>query len=197
MLQPKYGYLQRAANNMLGVFYRVELASITDMQAAIQSTGAVYVSAYTHPGWDTVKKTTRPPANHGALPVIDFDGRPSKIDGHAFALVSFNARGLVLQNSWGHDFGVGSFAVLTYADWLTNAMDAWLVGIGVPGVVAGRVKRARAMGRHLWATAVTRCFWSGRLACWNRLATSQPTPFAGSRYWQVAWASGSVKRPIY
>ena len=113
LLQPKYGYLQRAANNMLGVYYRVELASITDMQAAIQSTGAVYVSAYTHPGWDTVKETTRPPANHGALPVIDFDGRPSKIDGHAFALVSFNARGLVLQNSWGHDFGVGGFAVLT------------------------------------------------------------------------------------
>ena len=80
LLQPKYGYAQRAADNTLGVYYRVELASITDMQAAIQSTGAVYVSAYTHSGWDTVKKTTRPPANHGALPAIDFDGRPSKID---------------------------------------------------------------------------------------------------------------------
>ena len=105
LLQPKYGYAQRAADNTLGVYYRVELASITDMQAAIQSTGAVYVSAYTHPGWDTVKKTTRPPANHGALPAIDFDGRPSKIDGHAFALVGFNARGFIVQNSWGHDFG--------------------------------------------------------------------------------------------
>lgn len=139
ILQPTYGYAEKAANNTLGVYYRIELTSITDMQAAIQSTGAVYVSAYTHSGWDTVRKTTQAPANHAGLPDIDFDGRPSKTDGHAFALVGFNSRGFIVQNSWGHDFGAGGFAVLTYADWLTNAMDAWVVGMGVPGVVAGRV----------------------------------------------------------
>ncbi len=140
ILQPQYGYAQRAANTTLGVYYRIDLASITDMQVAIQTTGAVYVSAYTHTGWDTVRKTTKPPANHAGLPAIAFDGRPSKVDGHAFALVGFNARGFIVQNSWGRDFGAGGFAVLTYADWLTNAMDAWVVGMGVPGVVVGRVK---------------------------------------------------------
>lgn len=139
ILQPKYGYAEKAANNTLGVYYRIELTSITDMQMAIQSTGAVFVSAYTHSGWDKVRNSTKPPANHAGLPDIDFDGKPSKTDGHAFALVGFNSRGFIVQNSWGEKFGAGGFAVLTYADWLTNAMDAWVVGMGVPGVVAGRV----------------------------------------------------------
>jgi peptidoglycan hydrolase-like protein with peptidoglycan-binding domain len=39
--QPRYGYVQRAAQNTLGVYYRVDLGSITDLQAAIQATGAV------------------------------------------------------------------------------------------------------------------------------------------------------------
>ncbi len=163
ILQPKYGYAERAANNTLGVYYRIELNSITDMQAAIQSTGAVFVSAYTHSGWDKVRKTTQPPASHSGLPDIVFDGRPSKADGHAFALVGFNSRGFIVQNSWGHDFGAGGFAVLTYADWLTNAMDAWVVGMGVPGVVAGRVSsysKGATTASGVAGSADTSAWWS-------------------------------------
>ncbi|MCS5945203.1 hypothetical protein LNP25_01220 [Klebsiella variicola subsp. variicola] len=52
-------------------------------------------------------------------------GKPTKTGGHAFALVGFNRDGFIVQNSWGTEWGCGGFAVLSYADWLTNAMDAW------------------------------------------------------------------------
>ncbi|RZI83313.1 MAG: peptidase C1 [Rubrivivax sp.] len=135
--QPKYGYAKRAAQNSLGVYFRIEIKSITDLQAAIQQVGAIYVSSCTHEGWSQVKNKAKAPSSHDDLPVIPFDGRPSEIDGHAFALVGFNAQGFVLQNSWGNGWGAGGFAVLTYADWLANGMDAWVVALGVPGVMLG------------------------------------------------------------
>lgn len=137
--RPRYGYAQRASQQTLGVYFRVELRSITDLQSAIQEVGAVYVSAFTHDGWGAVPQVSRLPKGHAELPVIDFDGRPSEVDGHAFALVGFNAQGFVIQNSWGPQWGLGGFAVLSYADWLANGMDAWVVALGVPGVVVGRV----------------------------------------------------------
>ncbi|HIV70070.1 MAG TPA: peptidase C1 [Candidatus Aquabacterium excrementipullorum] len=155
---PKYGYAKRAAAHTLGVYFRVDLTSITDLQAAIQEVGAVYVSAFTHDGWSAIPNQTKPPANHDALPVIAFDGRPSETDGHAFALVGFNAQGFVIQNSWGTGWGVGGFAILTYADWLANAMDAWVVAMGVPGVVVGRVS-AQGSGANGAAAGVNKSLW--------------------------------------
>ena len=136
---PKYGYAQRATENTLGVYYRIDLKSITDLQVAIHEVGAIYVSANTHDGWNGVPCTDKPPRGHAALPVIPFNGRPSRSGGHAFALVGFNATGFILQNSWGRRWGAGGFAVLTYADWAANAMDAWVAGLGVPGVVVDKV----------------------------------------------------------
>ena len=114
---PRYGYAQRASETTLGIYYRVDLKSITDLQAAIKQVGAIYVSSTTHDGWDNVKSKASPPKNHGALPLIPFDGRPSPTGGHAYALVGFNATGFILQNSWGPRWGAGGFAVITYADW--------------------------------------------------------------------------------
>ena len=144
VVSPKYGFAHRAREHTLGVYYRVDIGSLTDLQAAIVATGAVFVSAFTHAGWDTLPSRSKPPQGHADLPVIDFDGHPSVSNGHAFALVGFNGTGFVIQNSWGNQFGYGGFAVLSYADWLTNAMDAWVVSLGVPGVVAGQ---ARPVGR--------------------------------------------------
>ena len=135
----KYGYAERAAQHTLGVYYRVDIKSITDMQAAIAQHRAIFVSAFTHDGWDKVPDAGDAPKTHADLPVIAFDGRPSQDGGHAFALVGFNRDGFVLQNSWGTHFGAGGFAVLTYLDWLANGMDAWVVALGVPGVVGGRL----------------------------------------------------------
>jgi hypothetical protein len=136
---PRYGYAKAALATTLGVYYRIDLKSITDVQAAIAQHGAVFVSANTHDGWDAVPQAKKSPARHADLPVISFDGKRSTAGGHAFALVGFNAGGFVVQNSWGKDWGAGGFAVLQYGDWLTNAMDAWVVALGAPGVAAGRL----------------------------------------------------------
>jgi len=135
---PRYGYARRATQTTLGVYYRVDAASITDMQAAIHQHGAVFVSAYTHDGWFDVPKRKAPKV-HADLPAIAFDSRPSQGGGHAFAIVGFDDRGFIVQNSWGKAWGSGGFAVLTYLDWVTNAMDALVVALGVPHVVEGRV----------------------------------------------------------
>lgn len=158
--RPRYGYAQRAAEQTLGVYLRIELRSITDLQAAIQHVGAVYVSAYTHEGWNAVPAVAEPPQGHADLPVIPFDGRPSEADGHAFALMGFNSNGFVIQNSWGPQWGVGGFAVLSYADWLANGMDAWVVALGVPGVVVGRVGAASMAATGAAGGANTSLWWS-------------------------------------
>jgi hypothetical protein len=158
-IRPRYGYAQRAAQQTLGVYFRVELRSITDMQAAIQQVHAVYVSAFTHDGWAKVPLSRKPPKGHADLPVIEFDGRPSEIDGHAFALVGFNANGFVIQNSWGPDWGAGGFAVLSYADWLANGMDVWVVALGVPGVVVGRIGAAGSAAATAAAGGANTSLW--------------------------------------
>jgi peptidoglycan hydrolase-like protein with peptidoglycan-binding domain len=169
--QPKYGYATRATAHSLGVYYRVDPKTITDMQSAIHQVGAVFVSAFTHDGWNDIPNSRKPPKNHAALPVIEWDGRPSEDGGHAFALVGFNGTGFIVQNSWGAEWGAGGFAVLTYADWAANAMDAWVAALGVPGVVVGKTtsttsERERAVGadRALWwneATAYTHSIVTG------------------------------------
>lgn len=137
--QPVAGWDRDAAEQTLGVYYRIDPKAITDLQAAILEVGAIFVSSYTHAGWDKVKTAAKPPAGHADLPVIEYQGRPSRRGGHAFALVGFNRTGFVIQNSWGEDWGAGGFAVIGYADWLAHAMDAWVAATGVPGVVSGRL----------------------------------------------------------
>lgn len=153
---PAFGWAERATRTTLGVYYRIDRTSITDLQAAIHEVGAVYASACTHAGWEGACGRRGMPANHADLPRIAFDGHPSGSGGHAFALVGFNADGFIVQNAWGRDWGWGGFAVLTYADWLANGMDAWVAALGVPGVVCGRLTGAGAGAgavgteRHLW-----------------------------------------------
>lgn len=158
--QPRYGYARRASATTLGVYYRVDRLSITDMQAAIQEVGAVYASAFTHDGWNSLPSRRSAPSDHGALAVIPFDGRPSETGGHAFALVGFNGQGFVIQNSWGRQWASGGFAVLTYADWLANCMDAWVVAMGVPGVVVGRVSAGSTAATGAGAGASQSLWWS-------------------------------------
>lgn len=136
---PVAGWDIDAAERTLGVYYRIDTQAITDLQAAILEVGAIYASAYTHDGWDRVKTSAKPPVSHAGLPEIGYDGKPSRSGGHAFALVGFNRDGFVIQNSWGEKWGAGGFAVISYEDWLANAMDTWVAAMGVPGVVSGRL----------------------------------------------------------
>lgn len=136
---PIAGWDRDAIERTLGVYYRIDPKAITDLQAAILEVGAIYVSSYTHKGWDKVKTSAKPPTSHETLPLIDYDGKPSRSGGHAFALVGFNRNGFIIQNSWGDNWGAGGFAVISYADWLAHAMDVWVAAMGVPGVVSGRL----------------------------------------------------------
>lgn len=128
------GWDTDAVTRPLGVYYRIEGRSLVDMQAAIQESGAIYVSCNVHRGWHL--RSTGKPVSLGALPQIQ---QKSPILGmHAFALVGYNKVGFVVQNSWGPSWAASGFAILTYDDWLANGTDAWVVGLGVPVALAGR-----------------------------------------------------------
>jgi Papain family cysteine protease len=138
----------RALDTTLGVYYRIERKNLVDMQAAIYDVGAVFVSAQVHSGWDLIvaprdvskrkRSTGKQSANleHASLARIPYKRGVTKRNGaHSFAIVGYNRFGFVVQNSWGLGWGTDGFAVLSYDDWLDNAMDAWVATLGVPGVV--------------------------------------------------------------
>jgi hypothetical protein len=131
--RPRAGWELDAATRPLGVYYRIDRASVVDLQAAIADIGAVYVSAEVHGGWDTLlhARATQAPASHAQLDSIPAPRNPRNRGGHAFALVGYNDRGFVVQNSWGANWGAGGFAVLPYDDWVQHATDAWAGALGV------------------------------------------------------------------
>ena len=85
-------------------------------------------------------------------------------------------QGFILQNSWGTGWGAGGFAVLTYLDWLANGMDAWVVSLGVPGVVAGRLARRRRRARSARAGADRSKWWDTGLAYQHSVVLRQRRP---------------------
>lgn len=131
---PQAGWEKDAATRPLGVYYRVDKNSIVDLQAALNDIGAVYCSADAHDGWDALQGTRRraAPVSHVSLPSIPAVTDPKSTGGHAFAIVGYNTRGFVVQNSWGETWGARGFAVLPYDDWVNNGTDAWVCALGVP-----------------------------------------------------------------
>ncbi|HMN93851.1 MAG TPA: C1 family peptidase [Hydrogenophaga sp.] len=122
-----------ALRRPLGVYYRIDKNSVVDMQAAIAQIGAIYVSAQVHNGWNTVPHSTHAPTSHdeAELPTIPERNR-GELGGHAFALVGYNERGFIVQNSWGERWGAAGFAVMPYSDWVMYGTDAWALALGVP-----------------------------------------------------------------
>lgn len=155
---PEDDWLADAARRPLGVYYRVDKGSIVDLQAAIVEIGAVFVSAGVHDGWNTLLgKRSSSPRSHAALRVIP-PKSGSRVGGHAFALVGYNADGFIVQNSWGARWGAGGFAVLPYADWIEHATDAWACALGAPmaesaGAVAPRYPLPSGAHLATWSLA--------------------------------------------
>ena len=118
-----------ALDRTLGVYYRIDSRSIVDMQSAIVETGAVYVSATVHEGWDV--PTKRKLLGHDDLVRIAHVAKPKEDGGHAFALVGYDEHGFVVQNSWGKGWASGGFALLPYEDWVAHGDDAWVFTMGV------------------------------------------------------------------
>ena len=121
-----------AVKRPMGAYYRISPENIRDMHVALTEAHALCASAFTHAGWDALlhDKASPPPTANEEIPVIAA-GRGARDQGHAFAIVGYTREGFVIQNSWSDKWGRGGFAVLPYADWLDNAMDCWVVQLGV------------------------------------------------------------------
>ena len=128
-VRPKPGWQEDALKTPLGAYYRVSKDSITDVQSALYEVGAVYVSCKYHHGWDDVPYDAK-----DGPPVINL--KPKSAGAHVFALVGYEQRGFILQNSWGKTWGYNGFAIITYDDWLKNSQDAWVAVLGAPVDIA-------------------------------------------------------------
>lgn len=117
-----------AARRPLGAYYRVDTRSVTDMHVALSEVGVLYASAICHNGWLKGDGVQSPPGIYWTIP--SQKARASD-GGHAFIIVGYNREGFIVQNSWGEDWGSRGLAVLTYEDWLENAMDCWVAQLGV------------------------------------------------------------------
>lgn len=143
--RPAEGWAEDAAERPLGAYYRVDRSSISDLQAAIHEVGAVYASATVHRGW-RLGETPE-------LPLIPWRNGTPPEGGHAFALVGYERRGFIVQNSWGGRWGFHGFAILGYDDWLTNGMDAWVAVTGAPIAGAAAAVGGAASARPLQVRA--------------------------------------------
>ncbi len=117
----------------LGAYYRIDPKHIRDMHIALLESGAIYASCMVHSGWDALlnKNLTTHPRIAKNIPVIALADDASVDEGHAFCIVGYTRDGFIVHNSWGENFGHGGYAILSYSDWIQNAMDAWVVQLGV------------------------------------------------------------------
>ncbi|SOC35464.1 papain like protease [Rhizobium subbaraonis] len=161
-IPPKDGWANDATERPLGAYYRVDAKSLNDMQAAIRECGAVYASARIHAGWFDIGRVETIEAAVIARRTGEFVG------GHAFALVGYDRRGFIVQNSWGTDWGYGGFARLSYADWVEGGFDAWVAAAGAPVFVDQSVvayspvslqDRASATAHTVAASTAARPLW--------------------------------------
>uniref|UniRef100_I2Q584 Cysteine protease n=1 Tax=Desulfovibrio sp. U5L TaxID=596152 RepID=I2Q584_9BACT len=121
---PGIGWDKDAAQLPLGAYYRIDKASITDLQSAVVEVGAIYCSANVHEGW-FIGKTEDPQ-------IIPWQNN-KPVGGHAFAIVGYTQDGFIVQNSWGAEkWGHHGFAILSYQDWVFNSTDAWVAVLGAP-----------------------------------------------------------------
>jgi hypothetical protein len=123
-----------AVKRPLGAYYRIDPQSITDMHAALNEVGIIYASAGCHSGWDEGMNQPllkRRPASFKGLFEIPVRGGHAAHPGHAFAIVGYNERGFLIQNSWGPAWGSYGYGIISYDDWQSNAMDCWVAQLGV------------------------------------------------------------------
>lgn len=146
---PRSDWWSDALNCPLGAYYRIETQLLADLHGAIRETGAVYASARFHSGWNDAIELTGAEALtgesiHTPMADIPFPSEPLS-GGHAFVIVGYDQIGFHVLSSWGPGWGTGGIARLSYADWLSNAMDAWVVQLGVPTAERRRIASQRSL----------------------------------------------------
>jgi hypothetical protein len=123
---PKQDWWLDAVRRPLGAYYRLDPRAVTDMHVALNEVGILYVTAACHSGWEEglgVKV-------QGLWHIPQQKATPAD-GGHAFVIIGYNQDGFIIQNSWGTKWGSGGRALLSYEDWLDNAMDCWVAQLGV------------------------------------------------------------------
>lgn len=126
----------------LGAYYRLR-PEINEYHAALNEVGAIYVSANVHEGWWAPKASRKKNAPKNQLALI----KPSNTTegGHAFAIVGYDQRGFIVQNSWSKSWGSSGFALWMYEDWLENITDGWVFRLAVSTPqIFGITSRSRA-----------------------------------------------------
>ncbi len=160
-----------ALKRPLGAYYRINQKDLTAMHSAIADVGVLFATAVVHEGWIS------PSIDGSITPAGDMMG------GHAFAIVGYNAQGFWIQNSWGAEWGIEGCALLTYDDWLDNAMDAWVAQLGVPinvttaagtaVALSGDVKNAQSQPLEFVRPFVISVGGNGQLKTTGTYATSE------------------------
>jgi hypothetical protein len=132
---PKKDWWLDAVRRPLGGYYRIEARAVRDIHAALNEVGIVYASTVCHGGWDEGVDLKQPRTRPRSFrsPIWTIPARKAARDdgGHAITFVGYNERGFLLQNSWDRSWGTWGYAILTYDDWLENAMDCWVAQLGV------------------------------------------------------------------
>ncbi len=192
-IEPRADWEEDAATHPLGVYYRIDNQSLVDMQAAILEVGAIYVSAQVHRGWNLGHDDSEQ-VSHDSLPEIPWGDDTPTEGGHAFALVGYNARGFIVQNSWGERWGYRGFGVLSYPDWVSNGRDAWVCVLGAPTrrrmdsyFLASSVERepllpepARLEGGHLGRAALAHPYQDPMVHPWDEATAYRHTVVMGN-----------------
>ena len=140
---PKKDWWLDAVRRPLGAYYRVNPKSVTDMHVALNEIGALYASAVCHEGWQR-EPERRARKGYWTIPkvaVTPGDGA------HAFAIVGYTSEGFIIHNSWDTKWGTGGRAVLTYDDWLENAMDCWVAQLGVVTDLHIEIAESKTLGK--------------------------------------------------
>lgn len=135
-MRPVEGWQEDAAARPLGAYFRVDVRSIADMQAAIREVRAVFCSGRVHQGWNVEADSKG--TNVAGLNLPQITQKGDITGGHAYALVGYTPDGFIVQNSWGGDWGQSGFGLLPYEDWAQNAHDAWVAAMAAPMRVAGK-----------------------------------------------------------
>jgi hypothetical protein len=141
---PKDDWWGDAMRRPLGAYYRVDSKAISDMHVALDEVGILYASVVCHAGWDEGYKKAKTADKCWTIPhrpVSPADG------GHAFVIVGYTEAGFIIQNSWGTGWGTSGYAILTYQDWRENAMDCWVVQMGVATALHLAIAEASTLRR--------------------------------------------------
>jgi hypothetical protein len=141
---PRLDWWLDAVKRPVGAYYRVNAKSVTDMHVALNEIGALYASAVTHDGWNLDGKVKVAKGQWRVIPKV----KVKPTDGaHAFAIVGYTREGFIVHNSWDTDWGTNGQAVLTYDDWLENAMDCWVAQLGVVTDLHLEIAGTRTLGK--------------------------------------------------